>query len=123
MMAKKIFIAASALIFLACSTAQESQQLYDKASALTKLAAHVDAAILYSPAGKSESDQALFEKAFADNPRLKSQLGADELRLMRGERGIVLLVCTKDDLKALLEDLSCTPQMDKHRWREGPDLY
>jgi hypothetical protein len=120
-MSKKFFIAASALIFLACSTAQESQQLFDKASALTKLTAHVDAAILYSPAGKLESDQTLFDKAFAANPWLKSQLGSDGLRLQRGERGIVLMVCTEDGSKALLEDLSCTPNMDKHPWRDEPD--
>nr|CBA32668.1 hypothetical protein Csp_D33300 [Curvibacter putative symbiont of Hydra magnipapillata] len=106
---------------MACSSAQEPQHMFDKASALTKLTAHVDAAVLFSPTGKSESDQALLDKAFADNPTLKPQLGTDKLLLQRGEKGVVVLVCTEGGAKALLEDLSCTPGIDKHHWRDEPD--
>lgn len=113
-------IAASATVLLACSNLQGFQQMFDKASALTKLTAYVDAAVLFGPTGKLDSDQVLFDKAFADNPSLRPQLGSDALRLQRGEKGIVLMVCTKDGSKALLEDLSCTPGMDKHPWRDEP---
>lgn len=121
MLSRRWLIAATTTVFLACSSAQEPQQMFDKASALTKLTAHVDAAVLYSPTGKLDSDQALFDKAFADNPSLKPQLGTDALRLQRGEKGVVLMACTEDGSKALLEDLSCTPGMDKHPWRDEPD--
>ncbi len=114
-------VAATSTVFLACSSTKEPQQMFDKASALTKLTAHVDAAVLYSPTGKSESDQTLFEKGFANNPSLKQQLGTDKLLLQRGEKGVVVLVCTDGGAKALLEDLSCTPGIDKHHWRDEPD--
>ncbi len=121
MLSRHWLIAATTTVFLACSSAQEPQQMFDKASALTKLTSHVDAAVLYSPTGKLDSDQALFEKAFADNPSLKPQLGTDALRLQRGQKGVVLMACTEDGSKALLEDLSCTPGMDKHPWRDELD--
>nr|CBA28196.1 hypothetical protein Csp_A06070 [Curvibacter putative symbiont of Hydra magnipapillata] len=114
-------VAATSTVYLACSSAQEPQQMFDKASALTKLTAHVDAAVLYSPTGKSESDKTLLDKAFADNPTLKQQLGIDMLLLQRGEKGVVVLLCTEGGAKALLEDLSCTSGMDKHHWRDEPD--
>ncbi|GAB4088301.1 hypothetical protein GCM10028785_09700 [Hydrogenophaga soli] len=120
MMRRLWLIATSAIVVLACSNVVEPQQMFDKASALTKLTAYVDAAVLYSPTGASDSDQTLFDKAFADNPLLKPQLGSDTLRLQRGEKGVVLMVCTEDGTKALLEDLSCTPGMDKHPWRDEP---
>lgn len=121
-MASKIWpIAASSIVILACSSVQNPQQMFDKASALTKLTASVDAAVLYSPQGKIYSDQALFDKAFTENASLKPQLGAERILLRRGERGVVLLVCTQDGSKALLEDLSCTPGMDKNYWRDEPN--
>lgn len=113
-------IAASATVVLACSNVVEPQQMFDKASALTKITAYVDAAVLYSPTGASDSDQTLFDKAFTDNPSLKSQLGTASLRLQRGDKGVVVMVCTEDGSTALLEDLSCTPGMDKHPWRDEP---
>lgn len=102
---------AAVLIFVlvACSKPLTPQGMYDSASALTKLTAHVDAAVVYGPPEEGVSDQTLLDKAFSDNPTLKPQLGSQTIRLQRGDKGVVLLLCTADGATSLLEDLSCTP--------------
>ncbi len=121
MMYKHLLVATFLLSALASSNAQDFQEMYEKASAVTKLTSHVGAAVIFSPNGRLESDQALFDKAFEDNATLKPQLGMDVLRLLRGDKGVVILVCTADGTKSVLKDLSCTPGMDLHHWRDQPD--
>jgi hypothetical protein len=107
------------IAFAANAQSREEQEMNEKASALTKLTAYVDAVVVFSPGGRERSDLALLEGAFENNATLKPLLGGHVLRLQRGDRGVVVLVCTTDAAAALLEDLSCTGQIDKHRWREG----
>lgn len=112
--------AALSFVLVACSKPLEPQRMYDSASALTKLTAHVDAAVVYGPSVEGVSDQALLDKAFEDNPTLKPQLGSQTIHLQRGDKGVVLMLCSADGATSLLEDLSCTPGMDKHHWRDEP---
>ncbi|MDA8447319.1 hypothetical protein [Paracidovorax valerianellae] len=104
---------------IACSSNQEPK-MNSAASALTKLTAHVDAAVVYGTGTKELSDQQLVDMAFEDNSSLKPELGSNAISLQRGDRGVVVLVCSSDRATSLLEDLSCTPEMDKHHWREEP---
>lgn len=110
---------AAGILLSACANSHESE-MYSTASALTKLTAHVDASVLFSPVGETSSDQALLAKAFEDNPTLQSPLGALSLHLQRGTKGVVLMVCTSDGTTVLFEDLSCTPGIDRHHWRDEP---
>jgi len=114
-----VLLAAGSML-VACAWSQDMQEMNDKASALTKLTAHVDAAVMFSPDGRAQADQVLFEKTFADNPTLKPYLAKDTLRLLRSERSVVVLVCTPDASVAWLEDLSCTAGVDMHPWRDKP---
>jgi len=115
-----LLVASCALI--ACSSNQEPK-MNSAASALTKLTAHVDASVVYGTGAKDLSDQQLIDKALDDNPSVKSELGSNAITLQRGERGVVVLVCSSDRATSLLEDLSCTPEMDKHHWREEPGRF
>jgi hypothetical protein len=115
-----VLLVAAGSLLVACALAQDPQEMNDKASALTKLTSHVDAAVIFTPDGRSQSDQALFDKAFEDNPTLKPYLAQHALRLQRGDKGVALMVCTSDGAASLLEDLSCTPGVDKHHWSEQP---
>jgi hypothetical protein len=116
---RKFSLVLASIFLVVSASAQDAQQMNEKGSALTKLTAHVDGSVIFGT-GRSTSDEALFEKAFEDNPALKPLLGSHALRLQRGEKGIVLLVCTPDASTALLEDLSCTPEMDGRHWQSEP---
>lgn len=119
MLSGKLWIVLLSCMLVACSNNQEPK-MNSAASALTKLTANVEAEVLYGTTAKEASDRALIDKAFEENPTLKSELDAHDITLSRGEKGVVALVCTRDRSTSLLEDLSCTPEMDKHHWRDAP---
>ncbi|GKS85048.1 hypothetical protein AVMA1855_12870 [Acidovorax sp. SUPP1855] len=119
MVPEKLGIVLLCCALMACSNNQEPK-MNSAASALTKLTANVEAEILYGTGAKDVSDRAVIDKAFEENPMLKPELGANDILLRRGDKGVVVLMCTHDRGTSLLEDLSCTPQMDQHHWRDAP---
>lgn len=106
--------------WVGAAAAQNAQGMYERASALTKLTAHVEATVLYGSSPAAD-DQSLITQAFQANPAAAPLLSDYAFRLLRRGKGVVLLMCTADGARAVLEDASCTAAMDKHFWRDDPN--
>ncbi len=74
-------------------------------SALTKLSASVEAT-LKKPLEPSTKEEASLREPFREY----------SVKILRENNHAIVLVCTKDGTKALLEDAGCTPEMDSNRW-------
>src|SRR4051794_18573632 len=82
----------------------DAEEMYVRASALTKLSAAVESAVRYKnpPAGLGEQDLLVF--ATRHDPVLLENFKGYKVRVMRQERHSVVLVCNATGNRALLED-------------------
>ena len=114
--------AALAIFLLAgCASAPnqiDSEEMYVRASALTKLSAAVESAVRYKnpPSGLGEQELLVF--ATRHDPALLENFKGYKIRVLRRERHSVVLVCDATGARALLEDAGCTGPMDRARWKE-----
>lgn len=102
----------------ACTVSQRvpnSEEMYVKASALTKLSAAVESTVRYkNPPDLGDSE--LLELATRHDPVLLENFQGYKLRVLRQERHSVVLVCDATGTRALLEDTGCSGPMDRERW-------
>lgn len=96
------------------------KDMLEKASALTKVSAALEAAVRFgdTPANLSESE--LLRRATAHDPDLLSPFEDYVLRARRSGLLSSVLMCSKDSRSALLEDAGCTPRFDQHLWERSP---
>jgi hypothetical protein len=99
----------------------EREEMYIKASALTKLSAAVESTVRYKnpPPGLDERD--LLMLATRHDPVLLDNFKGYTARVLRQARHSVVLVCDISGTRALLEDAGCTGPMDRHRWMGKPE--
>ncbi|MBA2658608.1 MAG: hypothetical protein H0U72_03350 [Nitrosospira sp.] len=123
MMLSKIRVAVALIVSITfsagCISSQErpdSEEMYIKASALTKLSAAVESTVRYKNPPAELSEGELLVLATRHNPVLLENFRDYKLRVLRQERHSVVLVCDASGTHALLEDTGCTGPMDKHRW-------
>ncbi len=106
--------------FLAgCTSSQRnpnSEEMYVKASALTKLSAAVESTVRYKNPPPDLGDSELLELATRHDPVLLENFRGYKLRVLRQERHSVVLVCDAAGTRALLEDAGCSGPMDRERW-------
>jgi hypothetical protein len=117
-------VAALAIFLLAgCASGPDridAEEMYVKASALTKLSAAVESAVRYKNPPSDLGEQELLVFATRHDPALLENFRGYNVRVMRRERHSVVLVCNAAGTRALLEDAGCTGPMDRARWREQP---
>lgn len=119
-----MLVCAVVIATLGCASTGQSlneETMLIKASALTKLSAAAESAVRYKDAPENLTDRALLQWATSHDPALLAPFSAYTLKVLRRDRHAVVLVCTEDGTIALLEDVGCTAQMDRHRWRDTPD--
>jgi hypothetical protein len=87
------------------------------ASALTKLAAAVDAYVADSPVAGPHSTEEVLKAATAHDPSLLSPFRSYLIRIGIVGRDSSVLLCTTDRMRALIEDAGCTARSDSQRWR------
>lgn len=115
--------ASFALLFFllsGCALTQENpaaEDMYVKASALTKLSAAVESMVRYKNPSSSWTDSELLSAATEHDPALLSNLGGYRLKVQSRNRHAIVLVCSPSGDRALLEDAGCTGQMDRHCWQ------
>jgi hypothetical protein len=118
-------VAALAIYLLAgCASSPEridTEEMYVKASALTKLSAAVESAVRYKNPPSDLGDQELLVFATRHDPALLENFRGYKVRVLRKERHSVILVCNAAGNRALLEDAGCTGPMDRARWKERPE--
>lgn len=95
-----------------------SDQMYILGSALTKLSSAVESVVHYEPIPPGVGEAQLFEFATSDDPGLLRPFAEYKVRVRTEQKHGVVLVCTKNSGRALLEDLGCTGPMDRHHWRD-----
>lgn len=105
-----------------CSIADDSDNMLPLASALTKLSATVESAVRYKnpPTGISDAD--LLILSTQHDPRILEPFSSYTIRVLNLDRHAVVLVCNKDGNIALLEDAGCSPELDKHQWKESTPI-
>lgn len=120
----KFFVTLLVLSFLAgCTSSQrrvDSEEMYIKASALTKLSAAVESTVRYKNPPPELDENELLKLATRHDPILLENFKDYKIRVLRNDRHSVVLVCDVTGTHALLEDTGCSGPMDRNRWMEKP---
>lgn len=96
-----------------------SEAMYIKASALTKLSAAVEATVRYENPPANLSDRDLLILSTQDDPTLLEPFTGDVLKVSRDFNHAIVLVCSSESNQALLEDAGCTAKLDNHLWQQN----
>ena len=98
--------------------AHDSEDMLSLGSALSKLSATVESTVRYKnpPAGITDTD--LLMLSTQHDPRILKPFSDYTVHVLTQDRYAVVLVCNKEGKYALLEDAGCSPELDKHLWRE-----
>jgi hypothetical protein len=112
---------AIALSFLTgCTSSQKhlnSDEMYIKASVLTKLSAAVESTVRYKNPPPELGESELLALATRHDPVLLENFRGYKVRVLSQDRHSVVLVCDASGTHALLEDTGCTGPMDRERWK------
>ncbi len=117
--ALKLFLTISIQIAIAgCTSVSASEEeMYEKASALTKLTGMVEVIVVYSEDGSELSDDELLMEATEHDPTVLDQFKNYELRATQIGEHAVVTMCDANGNEALLQDLGCTAGLDAHYWK------
>lgn len=96
-----------------------SEDMYIKASALTKLTSSVEATVRYQQPSTNFTDDELIKLSVEDDPAQLEPFAGYTLKVNRDFDHAILLVCNNDGTQGLLEDAGCTAMLDKHLWQEN----
>ena len=99
----------------------DSEEMYIKASALTKLSAAVESTVRYKNPSPDLDESELLTLATRHDPVLLENFRDYKVRVLRQERHAVVLVCDASGRRALLEDAGCSGRMDRERWMGKPE--
>jgi hypothetical protein len=94
----------------------DREEMYIKASALTKLSAAVESTVRYKNPPTGLDDRELLALATGHDPALLDNFKGYTVRVLRQSRHSVVLVCDATGNRGLLEDAGCSGPMDRHRW-------
>ena len=97
-----------------------SEEMFIKASALTKLAAAVESTVRYKNPPPGLDEKELLIRATQHDPALLRNFKGYKVRVLRQDKHSVVLVCDASGQRALLEDAGCSGRMDRHRWMGNP---
>ncbi|WP_273207824.1 hypothetical protein [Marinobacter subterrani] len=116
--ALKLFLVISIQIAVAgcASVSASEEEMYEKASALTKLTGMVEVIVVYSDESSRLSDAELLEEATAHDPTVLDQFENYDLRASQADGHAVVTMCDANGSEALLQDLGCTAGLDTHYW-------
>ena len=118
-----IIVALAIFLLAGCASSPDqvdAEEMYIKASALTKLSAAVESAVRYKTPPSVLGDQELLVFATRHDPALLENFRGYQVRVLRQDRHSAVLVCNATGARALLEDAGCTGPMDRARWKEAP---
>lgn len=110
----------SGCVPLLCSSRQDGKQMYELGAKLILLSAAVEGRVRYEdvPAGISEEE--LLILATRHDPSLLEPFKPYLVKVLPENRHAVILICSKDGSRGLLEDAGCSRPMDKHLWQSEP---
>lgn len=97
----------------------DNEAMLIKASQLTKLSSAVESTVRYKNPSADLDEQSLLKLATQHDPQLLKNFSGFKVRILSRKRHSVVLICTEDGLRGLLEDAACTPALDQHHWRDS----
>ncbi len=116
-----IFITTVTLVGCRDSNAMDPEAMLRLASALTKLSAAVESTCRYKNPPEGLRDAGLIELAIRHDPAISRPFHDYVVRGKCEARHGFVLICTKEDGRALLEDTGCSARLDAHLWQaESP---
>jgi hypothetical protein len=105
-----------------CATMPEAKrdsEMYQRASALTKLSAAMEAYVRFGNPAPSLTSEEMLAEGTAHDPALLTNVGDFTIKVLARERHAVVLMCTKAGDSALLEDAGCTAPLETHHWQQA----
>jgi hypothetical protein len=119
---RSVALIAFLLTLVGCTTrrAVEGEKMYVLGSALTKLSASVESTVRYKNPDEGISDAELLVLATRHDPGLVEPFAYYKVRVLRQDKHVVILICTKDGNTGLMEDAGCSSELDRHLWKEEP---
>lgn len=113
-----VAVAAALFLLSGCAvSAADNETMYRLGSALTKLSASVQATV-YKKVDSTLTDEALLLIATQHDPELLVPFDRYRLRARIDHQHAVVLVCSANADRALLEDAGCTAKLDRHLWAD-----
>ena len=112
--------AACCLLWITLAGAQpalDSEEMFTKAAALTKVSRAVQGLLREQEVPIDTDEKELLRLATRDDPGLLAPFAEYRLRVLRHSRNAIVLMCTGDASRGLLEDAGCTAKLDRHLWR------
>ncbi|MDQ3185499.1 MAG: hypothetical protein M3Q16_03350 [Pseudomonadota bacterium] len=113
-------VAIAITLLTGCTPGQknpDSEEMYMKASALTKLSAAVESTVRYKNPPPELDERELLALATRHDPILLENFRGYQVKVLSKDRHSVVLVCDASGTRALLEDAGCTGPMDRERWK------
>jgi hypothetical protein len=107
---------------LSCAHATEDEKMLQLGSALTKLSLAVEDFIHFEDVPADMTDTDILSRATDHDPRLLTPFNDVKLRVKSDMKHAIILVCTKDETQALLEDAGCSAPLDAHLWESPSPL-
>jgi hypothetical protein len=98
--------------------AENSEEMLKRGSALTKLSASMEALIRYGNPATAATEPELLTQGTAHDPALLTNLGSYRIRVRADDRHAIVLMCSADGKRALLEDAGCTGELDAQHWNK-----
>lgn len=99
----------------------DNEAMFIMSSQLTKLSAAVESTVRYKNPPADLDEQGLLMLSTQHDTQLLDNFSGFKVRALSKERHSVVLICTADGLRGLLEDAACTPALDRHHWKDSPN--
>jgi hypothetical protein len=119
-MIKAIFLSILMTFFISgctCYHTNSNETMRPLASALTKLSSETEALVRYgNPPAATEEE--LLKLATKNDPGFLDTFKGYTLHALPQGRHVIILLCTEDRKRGLIEDLGCTASLDRNLWKE-----
>jgi hypothetical protein len=120
-MDRRIFPLMVTATFMLASCREETdvEAMRSKEAQLAKLAVAVESTVRYKHPPADLDEQGLLELATRHDPQLLANFAGFKVRVLSRERHALVLVCTADGQRRIMEDAACTVPFDRHHWQES----
>ncbi|MFA5040443.1 MAG: hypothetical protein WC464_02265 [Bdellovibrionales bacterium] len=119
-MQRKLILFFVLSITVGCSYApapRDQMEYYPLGSSLTQLSRVIEGKLYSGRLPADLNGDMLLKEATRDNPNLLLPFGDYKMKANRSGRHVALLVCDKEETRAILEDAGCTGTLEKHLWQ------
>lgn len=116
-----LWFVCAAMLLTACHDEKlaDNEAMLTKAAQVTKLAKMLEATVRYKHPPADLDEQALLKLSTEADPQILANFAGYKVRALAREKHGVVLVCTEDGQRRLMEDAACTVALDRHHWQES----